>query len=138
MSDKVFLDTNILIYLYSEDEPNKRDIAYNYVNNADCVTSVQAMNEASNVWGKKYRLHKNEIMKYLNEIEKICEDVILVRRKTINHALEIQNVYGYSFYDCLMLASAVEMGCTIILTEDMQNGQVINDTLIITNPFIDS
>jgi len=135
MSDKVFLDTNIIIYLYSEDEDEKRDIAYQFVNNTSCVTSIQVMNEASNVWFKKYALDKSEIVKYLDEIESISEEVLLVQRKTINRALDIKEQYGYSFYDCLMLASAIEANCGVILTEDMNDGQVIDGILQILNPF---
>ena len=136
MRDRVFLDTNIIVYLYSIDEEDKRDISCKFVNISDCITSVQAMNEASNVWFRKYNLGKNEITKYLDEIESVCNDVMLVRRKTIDLAMDIKERYSYSFYDCLMLASAIEANCTIILTEDMQDGQVINGMLKITNPFI--
>ena len=135
MSGRIFLDTNIIIYLYSEDENDKRDIAYNFVNNFNCVTSIQVMNEASNVWLRKYNLDKCKISKYLDEIEAVCDDVMLIRRKTINQALDIKDQYGYSFYDCLMLASALEANCDVILTEDMQDGQVIDSTLKIVNPF---
>ena len=41
MSGRIFLDTNIIIYLYSEDENDKRVIAYNFVNNTNCVTSIK-------------------------------------------------------------------------------------------------
>ena len=135
MNDRVFLDTNIVIYLYSEDENYKRDIACNFVNSSNCITSIQAMNEASNVWLKKYKLDKYEIAKYLDELEAICDDIVLIRRKTIDQALNIKDRYGYSFYDCLMLGAALEANCGIILTEDMKSGQVINDTLKILNPF---
>jgi len=135
MCDKVFLDTNIIIYLYSVDEGDKRDISCKFVNNADCITSIQAMNEASNVWFRKHGLGKAEITRYLDEIEAVCKDVMLIRRKTINLAVELKDRYGYSFYDCLMLASAIEANCTLILTEDMQDGQIIDGTLKITNPF---
>ena len=53
MSVKAFLDTNILIYLYSENEADKRNVACHVLNNHSCVTNIQAMNEASNVWFKK-------------------------------------------------------------------------------------
>ena len=135
MSDRIFLDTNIIIYLYSNDEDNKRDIAYELVNNSICVTSIQAMNEASNVWFRKYNLTKTEIIKYLDEIENVCDDVLLIRRKTVNHVLNVKDRYGYSFYDCLMLASALDANCKMILTEDMNDGQLINDMLKIINPF---
>ena len=135
MRDRVFLDTNIIIYLYSEDEDDKRDTAYKIVNETDCVTSIQAMNEASNVWLRKHSLSKDVISRYLDEIELVCDDVLLVKRKTINQALELRERYGYSFYDCLMLTSALEAGCNIILTEDMNNGQIIDGILKILNPF---
>ena len=135
MPDKVFLDTNIIVYLYSIDEKDKRDICCEFVNHADCLTSIQVMNESSNVWLKKYKLNKATISKYLDEIESVCDEVMLVRRKTINMALDIKERYNYSLYDCLMLASAIEANCNMILTEDMQDGQEINNTLKIKNPF---
>jgi predicted nucleic acid-binding protein len=135
MSDRGFLDTNIIIYLYSEDESDKRDASYKFVNRLDCVTSIQAMNEASNVWYRKYNLSKTEIAKYLDEIESVCDEIMLVRRKTIDQAMDIKDRYGYSLYDCLILASSIEANCNIILTEDMKDGQIINETLKIINPF---
>ena len=104
MRDRVFLDTNIIIYLYSVDENDKRDISCNFVNGVDCITSIQALNEASNVWFRKHNLGKIEIAKYLDEIEAVCDEVMLVRRKTINLAIDIKDRYGYSFYDCLMFS----------------------------------
>jgi predicted nucleic acid-binding protein len=134
MHDRVFLDTNIIVYLYSVDEDDKRDISYKFVNGADCITSIQALNEASNVWYRKHNLDKTEIAKYLDEIESVCDEIMLVRRKTINLAMDIKDRYRYSFYDCLILASATEANCTHILTEDMQDGQII-DGLEIVNIF---
>ena len=135
MNDRIFLDTNIIIYLYSEDESDKRDASCKFVNSADCITSIQVMNEASNIWFKKYNLSKVEIIKYLDEIELLCNEIMPVQRKTINQAIDIKDRYGYSLYDCLMLASAIEANCSMILTEDMKNGQIINGTLKIANPF---
>jgi predicted nucleic acid-binding protein len=136
MNDRIFLDTNILVYLYSADENDKRDIAYKTINYNDCIISTQILNEASNVWYKKYKLNKTQITKYLDEIELVCEQVLLIQRKTINKALSIKDRYNYSYYDSLMLASALEANCSIIFTEDLQNGQLVEDTLKITNPFL--
>jgi len=52
MKDKAFLDTNVLIYLYSESELGKREVTYQILNSRYCITSLQAFNEASNVWFK--------------------------------------------------------------------------------------
>ena len=135
MSDRAFLDTNVIIYLYSEDEAGKRNVAYELVNNTTCVTSTQVMSEASNVWLRKYNLGNDEVSKYLDEIEAVCNEITLIRRKTINQALDMKGRYGYSFYDCLMLASALEANCKIIVTEDMKDGQLVSGALRIVNPF---
>ena len=68
MSDKAFLDTNILIYFYSEDDEHKRNAAYAALNNHDCVTSIQAMNESSNVWSRKFNWSASKIIEHLDNI----------------------------------------------------------------------
>ena len=138
MSGKTFLDTNIIIYLYSKDENYKRDTIYEYLNKNSCITSTQVLNEASNVWFKKYKLNKIKIIEYLNGIEAVCDKIMLIQRKTINEALNIKVRCGYSYYDSLMLSSAFEGNCHIILSEDMSDGQIVNGTLKIVNPFTDN
>lgn len=54
MSAKAFLDTNVFIYFYSNDDIEKRNTAYKALNSHICVTSTQAFNEASNVWISKF------------------------------------------------------------------------------------
>jgi len=51
------------------------------------------------------------------------------------NALSLKDRYGYSYYDCLMLASALEGNCRVIYTEDMSDGQMIDGALEIINPF---
>jgi predicted nucleic acid-binding protein len=135
MRDKAFLDTNILIYLYSESEEEKRDTLCRILDNWVRVTSLQALNEASNVWFSKYRWNGEKIFKHLDNVELIFSEILPVSRNTTNIAISLKESYKYSYYDCLMLASALESGCSSILTEDMNNGQIINGVLKIVNPF---
>ena len=135
MSVRAFLDTNILIYLYSESDANKRQAAYKILDNYHCVTSLQALNEASNTWFKKYGWDGVKIRKHLDNIELVCDKVVSVSRSTLNTAISLKDRYGYSYYDCLMLASALDSNSSIIFTEDMSSGQIISDMLTITNPF---
>lgn len=135
MRDKAFLDTNILIYLYTEDDKNKRDAVRNILDDYNCVTSLQTLNEVSNVLFKKFSLNSIQIKNHLNNVEMVCSDIIPVHRYTIDKALELKEHYGYSYFDCLMLASAIESNCQIIFTEDMSNGQIIENVLTIANPF---
>ena len=50
-------------------------------------------------------------------------------------ALMLHERYGYSYYGCVMLACALENGCTKIYSEDMSSGQIIEDRLLILNPY---
>ena len=135
MSDKIFLDTNVIIYLYSEDEDEKRKIICEQINSNYCITSTQVLNEASNVWLKKYAFTIGQVKTYLDGIEAVCDEILLIHRKTINQALNIKDRYGYSYYDSLVLASALESNCKTIITEDMSDGQIIFGSLEIANPF---
>jgi predicted nucleic acid-binding protein len=135
MSDKAFLDTNIWIYTYSEKEPEKRLAAYNILNQYNCISSIQIFNEASNVWTKKFGWNGEKVQSHLNNIELVCDEILLVGRNTINKALSLKDTYKFSYYDSLMLASALEGNCGVIYTEDMNDGQVIENCLRIVNPF---
>jgi len=135
MRDKVFLDTNILIYMYAKDDENKRKVAQQVLDDNICLTSIQVLNEISNVLCKKFLLSTMQILSILDNIETVCDDALPVQRETINTALRIKDRYGFSFFDCLMLASAIEGNCHVIFTEDMSDGQIINETLKIVNPF---
>jgi len=135
MSGRAFLDTNIIIYLYSESDEQKRDAACHVLDNHDCVTNIHVMNESSNVWFKKFKWSATEIEKHLDNIELVCSEILPIHRDTINKALALKDRYKYSYFDSLMLASALEGNCQIIFTEDMSNGQIISDSLKIVNPF---
>lgn len=135
MPVKSFLDSNILIYLHSEDDGVKRDTAQSVLDDNSCVTSYQAMNEVSNVWFNKLKWDGAKIEEHLDNIESVCDYVLPIQRVTINKALSLKDRYGFSYYDCLMLASALEGDCSVIFTEDMSDGQLIEGALKITNPF---
>ena len=135
MSDRAFLDTNILIYFYSEDDELKRNTAQGILNDNVCVTSIQAMNESSNVWFRKFSWNAQQVKEHLDNIELVCDEVLPIYRDTINEALALRDRYGFTYFDCLMLASALEGNCQVIFTEDMSDGQIINNTLRIANPF---
>ncbi|MFZ1344751.1 hypothetical protein [Thiothrix eikelboomii] len=55
--------------------------------------------------------------------------------QTIEQALVLGERYGYSYFDSLMLASALEQGCSILYSEDMQHGQILEGGLRIIDPF---
>jgi predicted nucleic acid-binding protein len=132
MHDKVFIDTNIFIYLYSEDEKLKQNISQRAVEKYDCTISTQVLNEFINVCVGKLNKSTEEVELAINEIIEQC-NVSLIEKHNINQALEIHKRYGYRYFDCLMLASALYCGCKYFITEDMADGQIIDNMLTIVN-----
>ena len=124
----IVLEKKPVILNHAKDSARKKTdlLSLPSLNTKGWKFSREEANARQSVFGHEY---------YLDEIESICEDVMLIHRKTIDLAMDIKDRYGYSFFDCVMLASAIEANCTLILTEDMQDGQGINGTLKITNPF---
>jgi predicted nucleic acid-binding protein len=59
-----------------------------------------------------------------------------VTMNTIIGSFRIYELYQFSHWDCLIVAAALESGCEILYTEDLSDGQIINETLKIINPFI--
>jgi len=132
MNDKAFIDTNIFIYLYSEDEIQKRNISQKAVDKYDCIISTQVLNEFSNVCIGKLNKSTEEVKLAVNEIAEQCT-VSLIEKLNIEQALEIHERYGYRYFDCLMLVSALNFDCKYIITEDMSDGQIIDNRLTIVN-----
>jgi len=95
MTDKAFIDTNVFIYLYSEDEIYKRDKSRFVLDKFDCITSTQVLNELSNVMIKKMHISPEDIS---NVIDEICErcSVKCIDTSTIKIALEFFGRYKYS------------------------------------------
>ena len=135
MSGNVFLDTNIIIYAYSLSDSKKQLIASEVLLNYDCAISTQVINEYCNVCFKKNLMRISEILLDVDNILDIC-DLVKINEATIKQALSIKNSYGYSYYDSLILSSALESNCSILYSEDLQHGQVIENSLKIVNPFV--
>ena len=135
-ADRVFADTNVLVYLYStssEDEV-KRLLAYDALKQHKCLISTQVLNEFSNFCIKKLKISTERIQIYVSQI-RAGSDLSYIDENTISLALNVHKKYGYSYYDSLMIASALEHNCTYLLSEDMADGQVIEGTLTIKNIF---
>ena len=129
---ETFFDTNVLLYLLSEDT-TKADRAEELVANGG-VISVQILNEFAAVASGKLGMSWGEIRDVLTPIRTICE-IEPLTIETHDRGIEIAERYGLSFYDAMILASALSAGCKILYSEDLQDGQVIDRQLRIRNPF---
>ena len=104
------------------------------IDNDETVISSQVITEFVAVTTKKQILPYDESVKYAKEFMDIF-GFSLVNKGTIESSFELKNKYGYSIWDSLIIASALENNCSILYTEDMKNGQVIENRLKIINPF---
>ena len=137
MPDKVFLDTNVLIYVYSVDEEEKQEKATQLLNfyGEQLIISNQVLNEISNTLFKKFKKTSLEVRSVILEISSALT-VVNFHLKTQLVAITIKERYGLQFYGSLIIATALEYGCTKLISEDMQHGLVIDNCLAIENPFI--
>lgn len=133
MSDKAFLDTNILIYCYTSTEPQKQIKALEVTNIPAIIISTQVLKEWVNVLHKKFRLPWPSIQQAYLEVKQNFS-IHTNTTATIERACFLAHRYQYSFYDSLIVAAAMESGCKHLYTEDLHDGQVI-DGLKIVNPF---
>jgi predicted nucleic acid-binding protein len=134
MRDKVFVDTNVFVYLYSDSDSAKRECAYSVLNRYDCQISTQVLNEFSNVCIKKWQLPEDRISELIDQICSYC-DTAFIFENTIKKALYVHGRYGFAYYDSLMIAAALEQGCKYLISEDMADNQVIDGCLTIQNIF---
>lgn len=134
-STKVFLDTNLLVYAHTNvDEPKQRIIQH-LITGENTLVSTQIFTEVANVLFKKFKFPWQDIEKVLYEIAQNNE-VHTNTVNTIQRACQVAERYGFSFYDSLVLAAALESGCPVLYSEDLQHSQVIDQVLTVKNPFV--
>ena len=139
MSDKFFLDTNILVYSFDSREKSKRKVAQELIESAFSghlgVISYQVVQEFLSVALRKFEkpFSAKEARGYLDQVlNPLCE--IFPSADLYRNSLEIKESAGFSFYDALIVASALQAGCKTIYSENLQGGQRISG-LTIQNPF---
>lgn len=139
MSGGDFFDSNVFIYLFDDADPQKQARARSIVASAlvadtACI-SFQVVQETLHVLTRKFakrvpsEIAKDILRDSLQPFWRVQPSPGLYIR-----ALDLQERYRFSFYDSLIVAAAVEAGCARLLSEDLQDGQRV-DQLLIENPF---
>ena len=138
MSDKVFVDTNVIVYSRDTTEPFKQKQADNWLrhlwsNQSGCI-SFQVLNEYYVTVTNKLKpgLSRTEAREDIRNL--LAWKPAVIEQIVIQSAWSIQDHYGYSWWDCLILAAALKQHCRYVLSEDMQHGQQI-EGLEIISPF---
>ena len=134
MKDKIFLDSNIFLYGFSDIDPQKHEIAKNILLSDDFAVSTQVINEVSNNMLKKLGFDEPSVIEFIDSCYKryliisFSKDILLT-------ASLIRTKYRYSYWDSTIIASALENECNILYSEDLHSGQEIEEQLKIVNPF---
>jgi len=133
MNDNLFVDTNILVYSVADDL-RKRAIADDLLMQEGIVISPQVISEFVVVTIRKQILEPSKTIEYAQKFLSAFR-VTVMTADTITLALKIMTKYHFAYWDSLILAAAIESACTIVYSEDLQDGQQIEDQVTIRNPF---
>jgi predicted nucleic acid-binding protein len=129
---KAFIDTNVFVYFQQSDDLTKHQISEDTLNFFDCVVSTQVLNEVCNLLTKKFPTPLPDILQFLQDIV-VTSELVVVSGGLIIKALRLSEQYCISYYDALMIAAALESNCKYLISEDMQDGLIIENKLTIIN-----
>ena len=127
-----FFDTNILLHLLSSDAA-KADWA-EVALAIGGVISAQVLSEFSAVALRKLGMSLDEVREVIAPIRAVCR-VEPLTEKTHDLGLQISERYGFSVYDSMIVAAALLAECSVLYSEDWQDGQVLDKRLTVKNPF---
>lgn len=138
MIDKSFIDTNILVYALDQAEPAKqqkaRALLKTLQENETGVISTQVLQEFYVVSTVKLKLKADLVKKIVRTLKNF--HTIIVDPRIIDEAIDCSALNKISFWDALVVTTAIAAGCNSIWSEDLGHGQLI-DRVRIINPFIE-
>jgi predicted nucleic acid-binding protein len=138
MQNKIFVDSNVWLYLFLQDDNNKYITTERYFLsnnlNSNFIITYQVINEISNILLKN-NFTETEIRENIDYLFKVCT-IQEFTKEIILTASFIREKYSFSFWDSILVGSALFSKCDAFVTEDMQDGQIIENTLKIVNPFV--
>jgi predicted nucleic acid-binding protein len=133
---EAFFDTNVLIYAVALDDP--RNARAEELLASGGTISVQILNEFVSVVRRKLSMPWRNVLEALDAFRVLCPSPLPITIEMHEAALKIAARHGYGIYDALVVAAALQARCTILYSEDFQDGQKIDGRLTIRNPFAQS
>jgi predicted nucleic acid-binding protein len=137
MSDRAFLDTNILVYAVDETESEKRDTARRLLGSAgpgDLVLSTQVLSEFYTVITRRLAEPIPEVTAAAIVDQLSLNPIVSIDPTLVKAAIQTSRSSQLSYWDGLIVASAAASGCERLLTEDLNDGQLIGSVRV-ENPF---
>ena len=137
MTARVFVDTNVLVYARDQREHDRRKQAQQWLevlaNHRLLLTNLQVLNEFTRWLLLNERLRALEALR--SEIELLASyGAAPLSTADLDRAWTVRETLGYQWFDCLLIASAANAGCSHFLSEDMSHGARYG-SLTIINPF---
>ena len=140
MNGRAFFDTNVLVYRFDADEPLKqsraRDLLDTEGRRGTLVLSTQVLQEFYVSVTRKLKKPLSGQDTWQAARHLMAFHVVQVDIELISRAISFSQVHQVSFWDALVIQTALQAGCRRLLSEDLQDGRII-DHLEIINPFRD-
>jgi predicted nucleic acid-binding protein len=132
-NESCFIDSNIWLYAFTDDDSRKTDLAQATINTCKPVVSAQVINEVCVNLIKKAEYPEVRIGELIETFyEKYS--VVELYKGVLLAASELRREYSFSYWDSVIAASALAANVKTIYSEDMQDGLVIRENLKIVNP----
>ena len=128
------MDSNIWLYAFMDSNSDKRSHALQLIESPDVVLSTQVINEVCCNLLRKANYSEAEIQQTIRNFQ-ARYPILNVTADVIRHASSLRESYSFSYWDSLIIATAINADCAVVYSEDMQNGLHI-DNLTIINPLI--
>lgn len=133
-SETCFIDTNIWLYAFTDDDTLKKEVAQALIKTSLPVVSVQVINETCVNLIKRAKFPEAKISELIETFYQRY-DVIDVQKGLLITASQLRQEYALSYWDSIIVAAALASGVKALYSEDMQDGLVIHENLKIINPF---
>ncbi|HEY0244513.1 MAG TPA: PIN domain-containing protein [Mucilaginibacter sp.] len=129
----VAIDTNILIYALDNFYPEKQNISIQIIADKPLFCS-QSLSEFTNVCLRKWKFPKSKVAELIKTY--LQQGIYVpVTEQMLMRSVDIMNKYDFQLFDSIIISSALESGCSLLYSEDMNDGQIIEKQLNIVNPF---
>ena len=136
-----FVDTNVWLYAFIEQDESKRKQAKALIQKKEeelgeiPVLSTQVINEVCVNMLRKTAFSESDTAQLVESFYQNYR-VVNLNKETIIRASLLRLNYSFSFWDSMMVASALVHEISLLYSEDMHHGLVIDDKLTIENPFV--
>lgn len=140
VKSNIFVDSNIWIYAFlnSEKDHAKQQRVLSLLEgipaDSTVISSVQVVNEFHWILSRKYGIDDATIKAKVTKGIAAIASIVPLDFKVYQDAFRIRSKYNVSFWDSLIVASALENKCTVLYSEDLQHGILIENKLKVVNP----